>query len=74
MNREKLEELRSAIEDVIGLSAYVLVYDSTTIDEMIKGDRTTIDYAEPRNQAAYATLGLLNFATNAYSELHEEDD
>ena len=60
------EKLRTAIESVIGPAPYVLIFDSTPLDDLLDGDRTSFDYAEPENQSSYTSLGLVESARVAY--------
>ena len=73
MDDEENDKLRSAIEKVIGPSPYVLVYDSTLMDDLLEGGRCNVSYAEPALQAPYTSVGLLKMGTDAYGALHEEE-
>jgi hypothetical protein len=67
---ERRKALRDAIESVIGMHSYVLVYDSTPIDvELDDNLGNSTDYAEPIHQTTYTSIGLLTHALDAYRNL-----
>ena len=71
---DKREQLRQAIEAIIGPRPFVLAYDSTPIEDLIEDRSVSFDYCEPEHQAPYTSLGLIEYAAQAYGPNKEVND
>lgn len=70
--RRKREEVRKAIEGVLGgFTPFVCVFDNRDLDGDFSDD--TIDMSVPNNQPGYVTLGLAEAARQFVSYENEED-
>ena len=67
------QRLINAIQDIIGPTPFVLVWDSTPLDELIDDRRTLVSCAAPEHQASYASHGLCLAGAHAFSTRHSEE-
>lgn len=67
------QRLINAIQDIIGPTPFVLVWDSAPISELIDDRRTLVSCAAPEHQASYASHGLCLAGAHAFSTRHSEE-
>ena len=69
------QQLRDAIEAIIGSAPYALCFDATPLEDMFSDEPfTIIQVVQPRRQATYTTRGLFESGCDILTcELREGD-
>ncbi len=65
MNEER-EQLYEAITAIIGPAPFVLIWDSTPLEELADDQRDLISYVAPPHQASYTSQGLCQAGADAW--------
>lgn len=70
------QQLRDAIETIIGSAPYALCFDATPLEDMFSDEPFTItQVVQPLRQATYTTRGLFEAGCDILTcELREEDN
>lgn len=70
------QQLRDAIEAIIGSAPYALCFDATPLEDMFSDEPFTItQVVQPLRQATYTTRGLFESGCDILTcELREEDN